>query len=240
MIKLIYILVMVFFASASGQVINHFKEKIYLSENGKTEVNWEIEYINESHAERLLLPWNFNDAKLSDEIEYSYEKDKGKELKGELVNINSNYFVSVHLDSTQTRLKLEIEFEIEDFFNISEQKKKDFGNYSIKVVFANSCVARIKKYESSIFLPEKYLVSAVTESLPEQKSEESIPPYKLFRENGKNGIKLTAEEVKLGGNTLLEFKFKSEEKSNIFLIILIVSGILYLVFFRDILKSGKK
>jgi len=235
----LYILILLNSSLLFGQVITNFSEKIYIQESGSAIVALSFEFQNDSSESYLLLPWNFK----AESIDMNYAKftslnGSTKAITGELVNIHSNYFLRLSIDTLYKKHKYNVSFLISGYYDFAKEEIGDYGNYSLKFTYANSSIPVIKDFTSSVILPEGYIVGSVVESIPKQKSEESIPPYKLFRERGLNGITLSTEKLIIGENVYLNFKFKSAEKPYYFLIVLIAIAVLYLIFFRDVLKNG--
>lgn len=235
----LYILILLNSNFLFGQVVNNFSEKIYIAKDGSAEVIWNFEFINDSSENYLVLPWNFKAETLDmGKTKFTSMNGSTKEITGELTNIHSNYFLRLSVDTLIKKHNYIVKFFIPAYYDFEKEEIGDYGNYSLKFTFANSSVPLIKDFTSSVILPEGYIIGSVVESIPKQKSEESIPPFKLFREKERNGISLSAEKLKLGENAFLNFKFKSEGKPYFFLFALIAAALLYLIFFRDVLKNG--
>ncbi|MHC1739173.1 MAG: hypothetical protein AB9882_14295 [Ignavibacteriaceae bacterium] len=236
---IIYILILLNSNFLFGQVITNFSEKIYISKDGSADVIWNFEFFNDSSENYLVLPWNFKAETLDmGKTKFTSMNGSANEISARLTNIHSNYFLRLSVDTLIKKHKYIVKFFIPAYYDFGKEEMGDYGNYSLKFTFANSSIPLIKDFTSSVILPEGYIIGSVVESIPKQKSEESIPPFKLFREKERNGISLSAEKLRIGENAFLNFKFKSGEKPYYFLFALIAIVVLYLVFFRDVLKNG--
>ncbi|MCX7875478.1 MAG: hypothetical protein N2321_04830 [Melioribacteraceae bacterium] len=210
-----------------AQSANYFYEKIYLNENGNAYVIWDIEF-NQVYNDEIKLPFvfkNLNTASLeSNELQLNFIKSDG-----------NSFIVIKELKTTKAQIK----FNVDSFYNFSTDKLEDFGNYNFKYRFINSTLSKINKLYSRIILPAGYVISSIDETIPKESEDNPVFPYELLKDKNRNAVELKASNLKLGEHAFIKMKIKKEEKSLWVLILFSVIGIIYLYFFKDLIKKSK-
>ncbi|HMN47539.1 MAG TPA: hypothetical protein PKD67_00220 [Ignavibacteriaceae bacterium] len=233
----------------SAQVLQNFSEKIYLSTNGNTDVNWKF-IIQKNHKDRILLPWSFPESYF-DKINFNVYCCNGQKineindslnnmtLTASLKKIEGTVFLELNSIGIKDSSKLEIKFTLPEYFVIKNEQVEEFGNYTFKKKFVNTTSTQIKNFSSEIILPSGYVITSVLETIPKQASEDPVSPFQISRTNELNSVIIKTPILKLGDNTFIKFRFKSESKSPILMILFVIVGGFYLIYFRDIIKSPK-
>lgn len=233
----------------SAQVLQDFSEKIYLNTNGNTDIIWEF-IIQKNHKDRILLPWsfpesyfnkiNFNVYCCSGQIKNESDDSlNNKTLTVALKKIEGTIFLELNSIGIKDSSKLEIKFTLPEYFVIKNEQVEEFGNYTFKKKFVNTTPTQIKNFSSEIILPSGYVITSVLETIPKQASEDPVSPFQISRTNELNSVIIKTPILKLGDNTFIKFRFKSDAKSPLLMILLVIVGGFYLIYFRDIIKSPK-
>ncbi len=214
-----------------SQTAEYLNEKIIFEENGDAEITIDFA-LDKKMVNFLLLPYNFKQLPLN-------INDNNKNISYKVVTIEGNKFIKVTSVDSLPFSKGKVIFNLRDFFVLKNEKITDFGNYTFKYRFINTKFAKINSYMLEILLPLNFNITSVDESIPKQSEDTPKSPFEISRESNRNKVILTSKDVKLGENAFVKFRFKSENKSPIVFILFALAGVLYLVFFTDIVKNNK-
>lgn len=216
----------------SQTLINRYSEKLMLGNDGNLKLDITFNLKSDS-THVVSLPLNFNNKDVQ-VLNYDSSIQNVKLVKNDGVK----FIVISFKGFSDSLIDYNLKFEVKDYFNF-EKNKTDFGNYIFSYKFVNFSSLKIRKIESYIFLPEKFVFTSVLETLPKQKNNNPEDIYVFGRENSKNYIKLKNSDLSIGDGIFIKFKFKMEEKSKIFLVILVFIALGYMIFFRDLVKQKK-
>lgn len=208
--------------------VDTLKERIVINSKGDAEI-FVNTTIDSAKVFIVKLPWNF-----------SQKVKKITTVQGFYANLISKqgnkYLLVKSIDSTLFS-HIYAKVEVEKFFDFDNAKMKDFGNFTIDYRFMNTTLDKIIYYQAEIILPEGFNVTSVDESFPEQTESNPDIPCKINREENLNKVVLHSSNLKMGTNAFVQFRFKEENKSYTLLIVLLLIAGLYLVFFKDIIKT---
>lgn len=216
----------------SQTLINRYSEKLMLGNDGNLKLDITFNLKSDS-THVVSLPLNFNNKDVQ-VLNYDSSIQNVKLVKNDGVK----FIVISFKGFSDSLIDYNLKFEVKDYFNF-EKNKTDFGNYIFSYKFVNFSSLKIRKIESYIFLPEKFVFTSVLETLPKQKNNNPEDIYVFGRENSKNYIELKNSDLSIGDGIFIKFKFKMEEKSKIFLVILVFIALGYMIFFRDLVKQKK-
>lgn len=229
----------------SAQTLKEFSQKISMWADGKANVELNFIIVKEN-KDKILVPWSFtkpDSAGVSFNVFLNHKQLKSlKDSSGnkyypvEFITMEGTDFLELNVSSFDDFDTITIKFTVSDFFNIKKTKIESFGNYTLKNKFVNTTSTLLKDFSSEIILPQGYDITSVDESIPKQENNDPISPYSISRKGELNSVILKSSGLKLGDNTFIKFRFKQEKKSPFILIILSVTGILYLLFFRDLIR----
>jgi len=232
-LNLFKILILVFCASGftllNAQEITKFNERIITNTNGTAKVEWVIKTAADS-VKDLYLPFNYKNGK-----DFILAGNNSGRLRIEEKN-NTSYLVISSGDLKNAK-ELKITFVLTDFMNFDSAEKKEFGNITFKNKFINTTGSIIKNFRSEIILPDDYVVTSVDESTPKASPSKPDSPFEVIGFNKKHGVAIKNTNMKIGENASITFKTKKENKSFIFLAVLLLTGVGYLFFYRDILNA---
>ncbi|HPN38088.1 MAG TPA: hypothetical protein PL041_06760 [Melioribacteraceae bacterium] len=214
--------------SSYAQTVEQLKEELSFNENGKANLKVSIK-LEKGNVYNLLIPYNFN-GKIS---EISTEKG----FYAEKVNIQGINYLFINRKDSIKFSECNITVIIDEYYDFNNEKISDFGNYLLKYRYINTRFSKIKNYLLKIVLPQKYNITSVDESIPEATEDSPKSPFKLGNKDGKYFVELTGENVKLGENLYIKFRFKENNKSILLAILLGFIAIGYLIIFKDLRKS---
>ena len=230
--KILFV-VAIFITNINSQtIINRYSEKLMLENDGNLKLDITFNLKSDS-MHTLSLPLNFNNK----DVKILNYDSTIQDIKLEK-NDGVKFIVISFKGFSDSLIDYNLKFEVKDYFNF-EKNKTDFGNYIFSYKFVNFSSLKIRKIESYIFLPEKFVFTSVLETLPKQKNNNPEDIYVFGRENSKNYIELKNSDLSIGDGIFIKFKFKMEEKSKIFLVILVFIALGYMIFFRDLVKQKK-
>ena len=130
-----------------------------------------------------------------------------------------------------------VRFTAKDFFNWDRAKKGAFGNYTVTSKFTQTVPEEIEEFSSEIVLPAGFIVNSIVESIPDYSENDAECPYQLRLVSERHAITIHSTKMKTGDVALLTIRMKSDQKSVIVLGGIVLLGVLYLIFFRDVLKE---
>lgn len=113
-----------------------------------------------------------------------------------------------------------------------------FGNRTVALAFRNTTSATISAYTGTVVLPQGWAVTSIVSSEPAQTEKEPAAPFTLFKDSGCTGISIRAKYLGLSDGAQITFRCKPEAHSLALLVACSVTGILYLIFFRNVLKDN--
>jgi hypothetical protein len=117
-------------------------------------------------------------------------------------------------------------------------KSGEFGNRTVVLSFRNSTTRRITLYTGAIVLPAGLTVTSVVSSEPAQTEKEPAAPFTIFESGDRSGISIHKAGLGLSDGAQVTFRCKPAQRSPVLLICCSVVGVLYLIFFRNVLKDN--
>ncbi len=148
---------------------------------------------------------------------------------------NGLRFIQLAIPAVAPRpLTLRVSYEVKDYTGGGA------GLRSLDYRFQNLTFDRIRSFRAILALPEGYIVQAVGEFLPKPAKAGAPPPYALFREGGRRGVRMGTTDVGLGDEIALQATFRHSRRSKPLFLVLLAAALAYLVFYRDILKNPRK
>jgi hypothetical protein len=152
---------------------------------------------------------------------------------------NHRYFKIIKRDK-QDSVMITITFTDTAFFNLKKAKIQDFGNYSFEYRFSNISETKFKNVQTVIFLPPDYAITSIDESYPKPSNKNPNNPCEVKSVNNLNTISIKNANFDIGDELILKFRFKQDSKSKILFAALLLSAVLYLIIFRDLINFKKK
>ena len=128
-------------------------------------------------------------------------------------------------------LRVVLSYFVKDFFDKSLELQYRFMNMSFH---------RIDRFSATVFLPDGFAVKTIDRFAPKPKNKGASSLYSLTRIDGRRALSIQLSDVKLGEEIALSGTVFPEKKSRILMFFLIIFAIIYLIFFRDVLKNGGK
>ena len=221
----------------AAQSLDQFSEQIFLESDGTARVVWSIMPAGDT-LHTILLPWNFP---LCEGMVIPFQvhnADTVQQVVGaQLIAREGIHFVRIGSRDHSTLHSLRISFSVEQFYDFKKEKIVDFGNFIIKKRFINTSVTLIDNFSSELVLPPDFVVTSVDETIPKQTEENSVSPFTVQRTDGRNSVVVHTAKMKLGEHAFIKMQAKSEAKSPVLFIAMVFIGILYAVFFRDLIKK---
>jgi hypothetical protein len=117
-------------------------------------------------------------------------------------------------------------------------KAGEFGNRTVTLSFRNTTPRRISQYTGALILPEGFTVTSVVSSDPAQTEKEPAAPFSIFGADGCAGISIHKADLGLSDVAQVTFRSKPAQHSPVLLICSCIIGVLYLIFFRNVLKDN--
>jgi hypothetical protein len=102
--------------------------------------------------------------------------------------------------------------------------------------FMNSTRFPVERYRLEVLLPEGYVVHTVPEALPKAKAKETTSRVRLIEKDGRQGAVLEMAGLRLGDATSMRIEYEPAKKSLAVLWFGLLLSVLYLMFFRDVLR----
>lgn len=226
--KLIYLLLILLISSFNNaQVIQELKEEIKFDNKGSAELKVSIKSDKAAFKE-LLVPYNCK-GKITEIIGNKLFIAKKVEIQG------ISYIYVTKSDSSSFK-ECDIAVKIDKFFDFDSAKILNFGNYILKYRFINTRFPKINNYSLKIVLPKNFNITSVDETIPEAVEDNPKIPFKLGKMDEHYFVELTGDNVKLGENLFIKFRFKETGKSLILALLFGVLAVGYLIIFRDLRK----
>lgn len=214
--------------SRAATEIRDLTERILLNNDGSAELSIAV-LADLAPGEVLLLPFAHA---LPDSI-----RAEGDGFRAELRKDGDLQFLMIAGPWTPGRGE-RVQMHIPAFLPWHSLKRAAYGNATMQLAFTNTTPRRIQRYRGDMFLPAGYAVTSVVSSRPEQTEKDPVAPFEILEEDGRAGVSIRSTALGLGDGAFIEFRSKPADKSPILLIALALAGILYLVFYRDVLKEN--
>jgi hypothetical protein len=132
---------------------------------------------------------------------------------------------------------LEFLFHLDSVSSLGKESSEDFGNRSIAYKLVQSSAAPIAVMSARIVLPPDMVVSSIVSSTPPRKANAPSSPYMLGMLEGRHFVAVTDSTAHQGDVLAITFQAKPAGKSPFFAIGLALCAVVYLVAFRELLKS---
>ena len=117
-------------------------------------------------------------------------------------------------------------------------KAGEFGNRTVVLSFRNTTTRQISQYTGALVLPPGFAVTSVVSSEPAQTEKEPAAPFTIFETDDRSGISIHKAGLGLSDVARVTFRCKPAERSPLLLICCSLVGVLYLIFFRNVLKDN--
>jgi hypothetical protein len=117
-------------------------------------------------------------------------------------------------------------------------KTGEFGNRTVVLRFRNTTPRMISQYTGALILPRGLTVTSVVSSEPAQTEKEPAAPYTIFDTDEGSGISIHKAGMGLSDAARVTFRCKPAQRSPVLLICCSLVGVLYLIFFRNVLKDN--
>jgi hypothetical protein len=229
---LLFLIFLLISPSVFANDIISYKETIDINKEGNAEVTIKVEKII-LYTKGILIPLKNNstsDVKVFPDniIEWKYITTNG----------NKYIFIQPIKDSCSLS-EIKVTYNSEKFIDFERVKLLDFGDRILEYQFQNLSGENILFFQCDIILPEDFIVNKVMETLPVQKDTTTFEQVVLKKVQNKNGLELRAKKLKLYETTSVKFNYKVGGKSIYFLTAIFLIAVLYLIFFRNVLKPQK-
>lgn len=132
---------------------------------------------------------------------------------------------------------VKLSFTVPGFYDWKKEKVADFGNRSLEHRFLNTLPTRVQSYAMELMLPAGYVVNTVEDSNPKLTSKSPAPPYQILRNGDQYGIGIKASKLGIGDTSFVRIRFKDGSRSMAFLFGGLALCGIYLVGFRDTVRS---
>jgi len=97
----------------------------------------------------------------------------------------------------------------------------------------------IHEFSGEVVLPEGFIVQRILDSTPGVKSRDPEPPYRVHKIENRHAISISRAQADMGDRLMMKLQLKRSDKSWILTGFLLGLAVLYLAFFRDVLKPSK-
>ena len=88
-----------------------------------------------------------------------------------------------------------------------------------------------------VVLTDEYVIHNIVESIPKVSKNDAETPYKVKMRDGKHSLAMTGKDLKFGEKAYIHFNTRKKSKSIFIALAFLLAAILYLIFFRDVLKT---
>jgi len=146
--------------------------------------------------------------------------------------------------STAAELTLQFSFAVRQAFLVpeagpGEKSTLPAGSRLFRHTFVNTQEGTIGSYRFELLFPEGTMAQAIREQLPRPKKSEVGPRALLTKIEGRQGAILQFASVKQGDDTSMLLEVVPDRKSFGWLIVGLLLGAVYLVYFRDLVAPKK-
>lgn len=112
------------------------------------------------------------------------------------------------------------------------------GSQLLRHRFVNTQEAPIGRYAARVLFPADAIAHNIREQLPRVGRKEFVPRVELERYEGRQGALLQMTNMRQGDRTSMELEIVSEQRSPIWLLVLVPLAIGYLYAFRDLVRRA--
>ncbi len=214
-------------ATAQISSIDTYREKIVIDESGSARVTLSLILEGCTAPQRIPLEYStFTD--FINRTATLYEVDTAR--------VGATKFLVVR-GCRSSRDTVEVEFTVPQYFDRTKLKKEAYGNYRLSRRFVQTAESEIASFERTILLPQGFVVSSVDESIPQYTEKDSKSPFTIAMIADRHALTISAKKMKMGDVAMVSMRVKEEGRSSVLFGTLMLAGLLYLVFFRDVLKE---
>jgi hypothetical protein len=230
LIGFIFLLCIIFINLSNASNINKYYEKISIDNNGEANIEVTIN-IKPDSTNQVTLPFIFKKCENLKLIEDAYGKIT-------ITGINGTRFITIYLyENCKDSITIHYSFKVPGYYDFKNAEETDFGNLTHQYRFVNTTYNTINVFSGEIILPEGYIITSIESSYPKLTEKNPIAPYELSQAGNRYNTIIKSSNLKIGDYTSIQFRFKKSAKSKVLLFSLIGVVLLYLIFFRDILKD---
>ncbi|MEN6485885.1 MAG: hypothetical protein ABFD98_13495 [Syntrophobacteraceae bacterium] len=224
---------------AAPASISSLSEKILIAKDGSARVQSRVDVADLKGAQALELPMNFK--KPGDIAAYCMNSGQKRQVQCSLTEKGSaSYLVLNTADLDKSAMPIFVEFNVPVFMKWSDAGPKQHDLYEGKHSFDNLSAHLIEKYNMELVLPEGWAFHKVLKSEPAVDKNSPKMPYRFFLNDKLSHLALDGKDMKFGRSANVKYSFKAVSKSPVTLVVVTIVGILYLIFFRDLLAKYRK
>lgn len=216
--------------ASEAQKIATVHQKLVMAESGPMLVSLRIEGI-EPPAARLRLTLNTAD------IVGTVETD-APGVTAEVVTADGSTYCELSSVDGGTLPDLTITWRTNQYDDWRVKGAGQFGAISLGYRYLNTAGVIISSFTGEVILPAGYIVQAIKKTVPAEREDSSRPPYRVAKNDGHHSLFIERPEMKIGDEASLAFTARREEQPILLFLIFAIIAILYLVFFKDVLRPG--
>jgi hypothetical protein len=226
----IFFFVVLFTDYCSSTVIQSYKEKIFINPDGSANIIVNVN-IKRDTLKEILLPFRFKSCE-----DLKFDGNPKNEIN--VITKNDIKYISIVFgDSQQDSLGLEFSYKITNYYDFNNAEQTDFRNLNYQYKFVNTTYNQINVFSAETILPEGFNITSIESSVPKLSEKNPIPPYELSKNGSNYSVIIKSSNLKIGDYALIQIRFKEANRSKILLFGLIAVMLLYLIFYRDVLKK---
>lgn len=219
-------------ATSAGATISKLRHSLDISTAGSAVLTMHCVFA-EQPKDWLLLPCNFG-------IDTATVQLQGSTLRPTVLDTNGVRYIIILPAYVSAGNAVTITAEVPGYLDLAKATSAEYGHIPVKQKFVNNIPNRVANYMLSIILPEGFVVNGVDESLPKMQPNNPDIPFFIENIGGRHTVKLVAKDLKPGDNAMISFTARQEQKSMLFLALLILASLAYLYWFRDTLTPVLK
>jgi len=225
------------FGTAVPETLSSYEEMVIVGPDGDAHVEITV-VIGRGGLGDLLLPFDFENGEdfniLSGPAEFRVAADGTTSPTTEILGRRSLNLV--RRDSAAGGDTIRVSVLVPAWFS-REDSRRPFGEYFIERRFVNSSVFVLRDFRLGVTLPPGMAVHEIERVVPDFAPKQNPkPPYSIDRMDGRVRAVLGIATLPPTGAARLDLNARPERRGWIPLVGGIITALLYLVFFRDVLK----
>ena len=223
---------------AVPDTLDYFREQITVGPDGNASVEV-LAVLVKGGSGDLLLPFAFEDgydfAILSGPAIFAGDNlGKRQPIRDVLGYKMLNLLLSPDAGAGDT---LVVSAQVPGWFD-RKKSRQEYGEFSMGRQYINTSQLVFRNFELGLNLPASMLVHSVTKVIPAYDPKKSPePPYSIGKTQDRGWATLRLDNLPPAGTCRLDLHIRPAKRGPIPLVAGLIAAILYLVFFRDVLKA---
>lgn len=206
------------------------RQRVELAEDGTAVVTTRIEGLTPV-VTHLRIPVNTSDIDGGVTVDLPW-------VTAEIISADGVRFCELTASEGRSFESVTLVWRTGQYHQWREKGAGQFGAIALQYKFLNTSMLKVGAFTGEFVLPAGYIVQTIRKTEPAEIENSANVPYRAKKAEGRHSLSIDLPDMTIGDVASLSFTARKEEQPILISLICGIIAILYLAFFRDVLKPG--